>query len=147
MIDLRAYWKGRDVTNPTEVTNEISANAEITVGRVNELLARAGRSDVDQVNSGWRPKGINDHTANAAKNSKHLTAQAIDLPDSDRSLAEWCVDNLDVLEELELWMEDPRWTPTWVHLQTVPPKSGRRIYIPSAAPAEDPDFPVTWSVA
>lgn len=147
MITLEAYWKGRDSTHAGELTDEIRANAERTVARCNELLERAGRSTVDEVNSGWRPKGINDDTANAAKGSRHLTAEAIDIPDSDRSLAEWCVDNLDVLAEIGLWIEDPRWTPTWVHLQIVPPRSGRRVFIPSAVPAPDPDFPVTWGVA
>jgi hypothetical protein len=31
-------------------------------------------------------------------------------------------------------MEDPQWTPTWVHLQMVPPGSHRRVYCPSSKP-------------
>lgn len=147
MISLKTYWMGRAKTHEKELTDEILANAEVTVSRCNELLNRAGHSDVAEVSSGWRPQGINDSTSHASKTSKHLTAQAIDLPDPDRTLADWCVDNLDILEELGLWMEDPRWTPDWVHLQTAPPKSGRRIYIPSTLPAPDPDYPVTWGVA
>ena len=136
---------GRDVTHAEEITDDIQRNALITVERSNELLNRAGRSDIDTVNSGWRPQGINDSTGNSAKNSRHLTAQAVDLPDVDRSLAEWCVDNLDVLREIGLWMEDPRWTPIWVHLQIVPPGSGKTVYIPSSKPPLDPDFEVTWA--
>ena len=145
MITLRTYWMGRDSTHAEELTDEILANAHLTVAKCNELLERAGRSDIDQVASGWRPASVNDATANASRSSRHLTAQAVDLPDADRSLATWCVDNLDVLREIGLWMEDPRWTPTWVHLQIVPPRSGRTVYIPSSAPASDPDFPVTWA--
>ena len=144
MINLETYWMGRDLEHAEELTDEIRANAEVTVSKANELLARAGRSDIHTVNSGWRPKAINDSTSNAASSSRHLTAEAVDLPDRDRTLASWCVDNLDVLNEIGLWMEDPRWTKTWVHVQTIPPKSGKRIYVPSSAPATDPDFPVTW---
>lgn len=145
MIDSQAYFKGRDIKYVEEMTREILGNSEIVVERVNELLARANRSDINTVNSGWRPKGINDATANAAKGSKHLTAEAADLPDADRTLCQWAVDNLDVLAEIGLWMEDPRWTPTWLHVQIVPPKSGKRVFIPSTAPATDPNFPVTWA--
>ena len=41
-------------------------------------------------------------------------------------------------------MEDPRWTPTWLHVQTIPPKSGRVVFIPNSSPPLDPSFPVTW---
>ena len=56
----------------------------------------------------------------------------------------------EVLAEVGLWLEDPRWTfdpkgDHWVHLQTVPPRSGNRVFVPSDAPAKDPDFPVTWA--
>ena len=144
MIDFKAYWKGRDTEYADELTEAIRANAEITVGKVNELLDRAGRSDINSVNSGWRPQSVNEATANAGAASRHLSAEACDLPDADRSLAHWCAANQDVLVELGLWCEDFRYTPTWVHAQIVPPKSGRRIYIPSTAKPADPDFPVTW---
>lgn len=136
---------GRDKTHPDELTDEIIKNAQITVDRTNELLARAGRSDVHEVRSGWRPSGINEATSNAASHSRHLTGQAVDLADDDRTLATWCVDNLDDLAAVGLWMEDPRWTPTWVHLQVVPPKSQKTVYQPSTAKPLDPDFPVTWA--
>ena len=136
---------GRDVTHKDELTDEIRANAQRTVDAANELLARAGRSDIHTVNSGWRPATVNEATANAASSSRHLTGQAVDLPDADRTLATWCADNLDVAAEIGLWFEDFRWTPTWVHCQIVPPKSGKRVYIPSSAPAKDPSFPVTWA--
>ena len=145
MITLHSYWMGRDVTHAHELTAEVNANAQITVAKVNELLARAGRNDINTVNSGWRPQGVNDATSNAAKSSRHLTAEAVDLPDADRVLAEWCVDNLDILKDIGLWMEDPRWTPSWVHLQIVPPGSGKIVYIPSNKPALDPTFEVTWA--
>lgn len=145
MITLESYWKGRDKDYADELTPEIVANAERTVELANELLVRAGRSDIHSVNSGWRPKSVNDATANAASSSRHLTAEAVDISDVDRSLSSWCVDNLDVLKEIGLWMEDPRYCPTWLHIQTVPPKSKRIVFIPNSKPPLDPSFPVTWA--
>ena len=136
---------GRDVTNAVELTEEIRANAEKTVAVVNELLERSNFKSIDRLNSGWRPRTANEALGNASATSKHLTGQAADIPDSDRALATWCADNLDVLEEIGAWCEDFRWTPTWVHVQIVPPKSGRRIFIPSLSKPLDPDFPVTWA--
>ena len=145
MITLEAFYMGRDKTHADELTPEIEANAQFTVDKVNEFLEVAGFKSVSEVASGWRPSGINASTANAAKNSKHLSGQACDIRDGDRTLASYCADNLDALEQVGLWCEDFRWTPNWVHFQTVPPKSGKRIFIPSTAPAPDPNFPVTWA--
>ena len=144
MISPEDFWKGRDEKYAEELTDEIRSNAENTLAKVNELLTRAGRT-MDRCASGWRPRAVNEATANSGAASRHLTGQAADVVDLDRSLAHWCVNHLGDLEEIGLWMEDPRWTPTWTHLQTVPPKSGKLVYIPSSAPARDPDFPVSWA--
>lgn len=143
MITFADYFMGRDRTHQAECTDEIRANAALTVARVNQLLAEAEEELIEpgideatetQVASGWRPAGINASTQNSAAGSKHLTAMACDLQDTgDRQFARWCLRNLAALERIGLWMEDPQWTPTWVHLQTVPPGSGRRVYRPSAA--------------
>lgn len=145
MINEAAFWKGRDKEYAEELTDDIRRNAAITLEKVNELLERSGFKSIDVLNSGWRPGAINEATRNAATGSKHLTGQAADIPDSGHVLAGWCVDNLDVMEEIGLWIEDPRYTPTWLHVQTVAPKSGRRIFIPKLGPAPDPSFPVTWT--
>jgi hypothetical protein len=144
MITLNDYLMGRDREFPDELTDEIRGNAALVVARANLLLARMEEEliapGIDEktgtfVASGWRPRGINSHTSNAADKSRHITGLAVDLQDTpDRKVARWCVSNLDVLEEIGLWMEDPQWTPDWVHLQVVPPGSGRRVYIPSANP-------------
>lgn len=67
--------------------------------------------------------------SNAPK-SKHLTGHAADISDPDGELAKWCKANVAVLEKAGLWMEDPDFTPTWCHFQTVPPNSGRRFFKP-----------------
>lgn len=136
---------GRDSAYAGEVTAGLRTNAAKTVDRVNLLLERAAAEGIEpaidaksasQVASGWRPRAVNEATSNAAKSSTHIVGLAVDLRDTpDRDLARWCCRNLGELEELGLYMEDPQWTPTWVHLQIVPPHSGRRVYVPSTAPA------------
>ena len=144
MITLPDYWMGRDARYPHALTDSIRDHAALLLGRVNLLLAWAYQDNVrpaldartkTHIASGWRPPEINEATSNAAKASRHLTGEAIDLRDNGtRDLARWCLNNLDALEEIGLWMEDPRWTPTWVHLQIQPPASRRRVYCPSTKP-------------
>ena len=143
------YWMGRDASHPGDLTDGIRSNAAELLGRVNLLLSWAYRDGVrpaldratgTHVASGWRPPAVNDATPNAAAGSKHMTGEAIDLRDTGtRDLARWCLRNLDALEEIGLWMEDPQWThqppgQPWVHLQIVPPGSRRRVYVPSTKP-------------
>lgn len=138
MITLPEYWMGRDDTYADQLTDTIRNNAADLLGKVNLLLSWAKNDGIraEYVASGWRPAAVNDATLGAAHNSKHLTGDAVDLRDNGvRDLARWCLRNQDALEEIGLWMEDPKWTPTWVHLQRVPPGSRRRVYVPSTAPA------------
>lgn len=137
MITLEEYWMGRDKTHSGELTYGIRAAADELVAKVNTLLqyAAADGVPINGVASGWRPAGINDITSNAAKHSKHLTGHGVDLRDiPSRAFARWCLRNQDLLIEIGLWMEDPQWTNTWVHLQSIPPGSGKRVYIPSTKP-------------
>jgi hypothetical protein len=124
----------------------VAANAHVLIERVNLVLARAAADGVfpgvdarsgNAVASGWRPREVNDATGNASKTSRHIVGCAIDVRDDvpERLLARWCLRHREVLEEAGLWMEDPQWTPSWVHLQSVPPASGNRVFIPSDTPA------------
>ena len=134
MITLNDYWMGRDKTYAAALTADIVHNAEETVRRANALLNsfRAVTKDNESrhVNSGWRPPDLNRSTPGAALRSKHITGQAIDIADPDGDLDEWCMDNADTLARLSLWLEHPSATKGWCHLQTVPPKSGRRVFYP-----------------
>lgn len=136
MITIRQYWNGRDVIYAKDLTEQVARSAIETVARINKLLAMCF-DDIglvrNELSSGWRPKTVNDATSNAAKASNHITGDAADVRDPDRALAQWCVLHTDKMAICGLWMEDPRWTATWTHLQTLPPKSGKRIYIPSTA--------------
>lgn len=138
MLDLHDYWMGRDAKFRAEWTEKVQANGAETVKRINRLVdlyvVDTGNAHPDVWASGWRPEGVNSITSNAATLSSHITAEAGDVRDPVRLFAKWCNANLHALETCGLWMEDSRWCPSWVHLQTKPPKSGKRVYIPSSKP-------------
>lgn len=139
MITVSLYMMGRDLKYACSA--EVRRNAADTVDKTNQLKMLAAQDgivftdDATEVASGWRPESINECTSNAGKLSSHIDACGLDTRDPLRLFARWCLRNLDKLEKIGLWMEDPRWTPTWVHLQTRPPQSGKRVYIPSTKPA------------
>jgi hypothetical protein len=139
-ITLQQYWNGRDAAYAEDFTLVVQRNAATLLAAVNELLTAAEDEGVTAlgVASGWRPQALNDRTAHAGKHSKHITGEAVDLEDNqERGLARWCLRNLEMLEVLGLWMERPQWTGgqhPWVHLQSSPPGSGKRVFIPSTAP-------------
>lgn len=128
MIDRDDYFQGRDRQFLDEWTIEVEENAQETVKRVNALLEAFGEPRA--VNSGWRPAAINRVTPGAAQFSRHMTAQACDLRDPHGDLDEWCLDHLDVLEALGLYLEHPAATKGWCHVQTVQPRSGKRVFYP-----------------
>lgn len=114
---------GRDRDYP--LTPEQERNLEKLLIAVNQVRAAYGKPM--RVSSGYRP-GHYNKAAGGAKNSSHVTCQAVDFADPDRSLAAWCLDNLEVLIEAGLYLEEPAYTPTWVHLQIRPTK--KRVFIP-----------------
>lgn len=128
MITLTDYWMGRDARYPEDLTGEIEANAAELLRRVNDLLDIFG--ETRPVRSGWRPPAVNDATPNAAPKSKHMVGQAIDLADDEGDLDQWCIDHGNELARLGLWQEHPAATKSWCHLQSVPPKSGKRVFYP-----------------
>lgn len=65
-----------------------------------------------------------------AKESSHLTGCACDIADADCKLKDYLRANPELLEECDLYAEDFDSTPSWVHLTTVAPKSGKRIFKP-----------------
>lgn len=143
MITLHDYWMGRDASHPTLMSPMLEKNAGITVECVNALLALAQIAGVvllpaplhpqfGYVASGWRPPEVNASTPGAATGSKHLLAQACDIYDPHGELDRWLMtdDGQRALTDIGLWMEHPDKTPTWAHVQTVPPGSGRRVFWP-----------------
>lgn len=136
------FLMGRDKDYP--IDEDIKLNAAHTLSRVNEFMAffyeKNPNAKKRPITSGYRPAAINDKTANSAKKSNHQICLACDIADADRVLARFCLANMDKLVELGLWLEDFRYTKTWTHFQIVSPKSGKRIFVPSLNPPQDPDF-------
>lgn len=144
MISVAEYFNGSERSR----TPELNANAEALLDKANALRAEAEgegvarKTDPDTGTEisgakggsgagGFRPQD----SKTGAPNSAHKTAHAVDVFDPDRRFAAWCLAHLDRVREHGLYIEDPRWTPGWVHLQDVPPKSGKLCYVPSTAPA------------
>ena len=141
MISIQDYWMGRDREFPMAMNPDLEKNALLMVDLANKLmiLARVGGVFFETspktgtaVASGWRPASINAATPNAAPNSKHMTGQAIDIYDPDGDLDDWLMtaDGQRVLADLGLWMEHPSATKGWSHVQSIPPRSGRRVFYP-----------------
>lgn len=141
MISLSDYWMGRKDEFPLAMTPLIESNAATIVELTNKLLFLSHAAGVKMttsprtgtmVASGWRPPALNAATPGAAVNSKHMTGQAIDVYDPDGDLDEWLmtIDGQKVMSDLGLWHEHPSATKGWAHLQSVPPRSGRRTFFP-----------------
>jgi hypothetical protein len=142
LITWSEYMNGRDRAYERWLTLEMGRNARTTIEVVNRVLVAMAADGVElagvHVSSGWRPPSVNDQTANAAAHSKHLSAEACDLADlPDRRLARWALANFEKLWDAGVRaIERPQWTPSWLHLQTSAPASGRFLFVPSSAPAK-----------
>ena len=130
---------GRDKTHKLYLTTDIIKNAIITVECVNLLIEQLNFAKIPLeiyppsktiLTSGWRPPTINENIPGAAPRSKHISGQACDIYDPEGEIDEWLMAHLNVLESIGLWLEHPLATKTWTHVQTVPPKSGKRVFFP-----------------
>ncbi len=132
MITLDDYWMGRDKKYP--LTPEIVHNAKDLLHRVNLLLSVYYQLNPDAdkvtVSSGWRPPEVNRKVPNAAPRSHHMTGRAIDLRDPEGELDEFFFERQDLLGQYGLWLEHPSATRRWAHVQSVPPRSGKRVFYP-----------------
>ena len=127
-MTLSDYWMKRDRLFASDLTVEIVSNAAILIDRVHKLLKVFGEER--DITSGWRPPAVNGNTPGAALKSKHMTGQAVDLADPDGDLDDWCLEHQDMLELYGLFLEHPSATKGWCHLQSVPPKSQKRVFYP-----------------
>lgn len=104
-------------------------NLSVLLDRLNILRGIWGKPMV--ITSGYRNPERNA-AVGGAKNSAHLFCQAVDISDPRGELGEWLLQNQDLLEEIELWMEEPHKTNTargkWIHLQTRP--AANRVFNP-----------------
>lgn len=141
MLTLDAYLMGRDRLFPRAYSPEIEVEARRTVELANRLLQIAVEAGVGMdpspktgtlITSGWRPPEVNASIPNAAPKSHHMAGRAVDLYDPDGELDDWLMSDPGQaeLEHVGLWMEHPSATKGWCHLQTVAPRSGRRVFYP-----------------
>lgn len=153
MISATQYFG--PYANHADITAQIRFHATGLLDVVNDLLelAKADGCTLPENpntgcvisgsgNGGFRPGDCKV----GASNSKHKYGRAVDIYDPKREFASWCLAHGGEMEKRGLHMEDPRWTPTWVHLQDVPPGSGLLVYRPSMSPPLAGD-PPTWSAA
>lgn len=134
MIEMKELLKKAKLEDQTP---EIQANLKILLERLNKVRVAWGkpmtstsglRTMADHLRI-YKEKGITDQTLIPMK-SKHLSGEADDISDPQQELQAWCKENVEKLEEIGLWMEDFSATPTWVHFQIVPPRSGKRWFVP-----------------
>lgn len=132
MITVEEYFGQHGAGHESEITNQIRANADALLGHVNALLAEFGEDR--GLRSGWRPAAFNASVTGAAKKSKHMTGSAVDIEDNDgqlKAFALQCEDgSYPALERFGLYAEAGTSTPTWLHVQCLPPGSGRRVFYP-----------------
>ena len=122
---------GREVQYP--LNPEQQKNLDILLVKMNKVRDAYGKPM--SVSSGYRPAAINAGVSGAAKNSSHTLCMACDIKDPDGSVRKWVLANLQLMKDLGLWIEDFRWTPTWVHFQIRP--ASRRIFM-AYDPAKQP---------
>jgi uncharacterized protein YcbK (DUF882 family) len=138
MITKDELLKGRDKQYPKDYTKEVSDNLDKSLILFNKIRIAYGMPMI--ITSGWRPSAINGSTPGAAAHSKHVLGMAMDVSDPDGKLWKWVLQNLDLMQQLGIYMEDRRWTKGWVHFGVGAPASGKRIFIPNASRASDPDI-------
>lgn len=134
-ITKQMYWNGNDKKYPNDLTLEVDDNVTKLLEAVNTFLANYTKPVI--ISSGWRPKTYNAQIGGATS-SNHIKGLAIDIKDTDTRVFEYVLQNLKLAEQLGLYFEHKNFTPTWVHIQLMKPKSGKRIFIPNSNPPLDP---------
>lgn len=125
MITRAEILMGRDVKYP--LTVDLESNLDGLIKALNLFRQEYGIPML--VSSGYRPGPFNA-LAGGAENSPHLTCEACDFHDPDGAIKNWVLQKPLILVECKLYMENPMNTRTWIHLQTRPVPSGRRIFSP-----------------
>lgn len=141
MLTVERLLNGYDksIQFKKEVTPELLENLQKTVDIINQFLKHVGIVN-EIVSSGFRPVSVNEMTVNSAKKSNHILGLAVDLKDVNHNIFKAILkpENLAKAQELGIYFEDARATKTWIHMQIVPPKSGKRIFKPNLNEWTDP---------
>lgn len=105
----------------------VRINAADLAERVSKLLGALNLTA--KVSSGFRTQAAN-LAAHGAKNSAHLTGQAVDLEDKTGALSDAIMANPALLDRFDLYVENPHRTPQWLHIQIRKTASGNRCFNP-----------------
>lgn len=132
MISMQEVLMGR--AKLEDLSDELKANGQELLRRLNLFRTEYGTPMI--VSSGYRPANQNTQ-AGGAKQSAHMSLQACDFIDKDGKLFDFIKANPDILEKCDLYMEDPRWTKNWIHLQSRP--TNERIFLPYSDGREPTD--------
>ena len=111
-----------------KLTPEQEQNQEKLLVAMNKVREKWGNPMI--VTSGVRSEIDQMYINPKAMHSNHIKGAAVDILDKDGTLKAWCLKNEELFVEVGLWMEDFASTPTWVHFQCVPPRSGKRWFKP-----------------
>ena len=111
-----------------QCTLEVRIKAAILAERVSKLLEHLGHKSAN-ITSGFRTAEAN-LLANGAKNSAHLTGEAVDIEDPDGQLDIKIASDPSLLVTYDLYAENGYATHGWCHLSIKPTLSGRRIFTP-----------------
>jgi hypothetical protein len=132
MITVSEFLMGREKEYP--LTIQQAMNMADLLSRVNHLFAT--HKIITRCTSGYRPAPINE-AIGGAKKSAHIDCLAIDVSDPKGKIGEFLVNNKKLLEEYDLYLENPEHTSKllkdgsrsgWVHLDRK--KRKNRIFNP-----------------
>ena len=118
------YLKDREIEYP--LSPEFKENMKALLSKLDIVRFEWGKPLT--ISSGYRPGRFNQ-VAGGAKNSAHLSCEAVDVVDATGDLADF-LSNEERLKIYGLYLENPARTPGWCHLQTRATKSGNRIFNP-----------------
>lgn len=121
--------KESDINNQKYITTKLQQEAlEKLALAVSEIETLMDREFL--VTSGLRTPQDQLRINPSIKNSSHMCGEAVDVSDVDGLIFGFCIDNVDILIRLGLYLECKTYTPRWCHLTIRPPKSGHRFFTP-----------------
>lgn len=136
MKELIHCGKDPDTVNPKKMDQLNDLLIKINKIRVlwdNPMIVSSGLRTWEDHLRIYKEKGIADLNK-IPKASNHLetviNGAAVDIRDKTGEFKQWILDNVKLFEDLGLYMEDFSSTDGWVHIQNVPPASGKRFFKP-----------------
>jgi hypothetical protein len=132
--DYFGKWLGH-----ADMTLEVHQNAEDLLQRVNTVCEVCDMDGIDfplnpkttSYVSGTQYGGFRPQDCLEGKPwSSHKEGKGIDIYDPRHEIAPWFMKHAALLKEHGLCMEHPDDTPTWCHLTSKPPKSGKTVFKP-----------------